>query len=51
MIKGNHTIKIGGQYQDALHQEPSRPGAAELYFGYHGTYGDMSAGRHGKRNR
>ena len=26
-IKGNHTIKLGGQFQDAYHQVAARPGA------------------------
>ena len=41
MIKGNHTIKIGGQYQDAFTKSRRDRAHSALYFGYGlGTPGD-----------
>src|SRR5438876_4605250 len=38
MIKGNHTIKVGGQYQDAFTKSRRDRAHAELSFYYNGFY-------------
>src|SRR6185369_14927440 len=38
MIKGNHTIKIGGQFQNAYTQSRRDRGRGDLSFGYYGFY-------------
>ena len=44
MIKGNHTIKIGGQYQDAFTKSRRDRAHSALYFGYGlGTPGDAES--------
>jgi hypothetical protein len=50
MIKGNHTIKVGGQYQDAFTKSRRDRAHTSLYFGYDnttgyylGTYGDAES--------
>jgi outer membrane receptor protein involved in Fe transport len=40
MIKGNHTIKIGGQYQDAYTKSRRDRARTEMSFYYHGSYYD-----------
>jgi outer membrane receptor protein involved in Fe transport len=40
MIKGNHTIKIGGQYQDAYTKSRRDRAHSALYFYYLGNYHD-----------
>jgi len=42
MIKGSHTIKIGGQYQDAFTKSRRDRAHAEISFYYHGSYGDVA---------
>lgn len=42
-IKGNHTIKIGGQYQDAYTRSRRDRAHAEMSFYYHGTSYDTAA--------
>jgi hypothetical protein len=37
MIKGNHTIKVGGQYQDAFTKSRRDRARTALYFGYDNT--------------
>jgi carboxypeptidase family protein/TonB-dependent receptor-like protein len=39
MIKGNHTIKVGGQYQDAYTKSRRDRAHTSLYFGYDNTTG------------
>lgn len=39
-LKGNHTIKIGGQYQDAFTKSRRDRAHAEMSFYYHGNYYD-----------
>jgi hypothetical protein len=41
MIKGNHTIKVGGQYQDAYTKSRRDRAHAEMSFYYHGSYYDQ----------
>ena len=43
MIKGNHTIKIGGQYQDAYTKSRRDRAHSALYFYYLGNYLDTPA--------
>lgn len=43
MIKGNHTIKIGGQYQDAYTKSRRDRAHSALYFYYLGNYYDTPA--------
>jgi len=43
MIKGNHTIKIGGQYQDAYTKSRRDRAHSALYFYYLGNYADTPA--------
>jgi hypothetical protein len=38
MIKGNHTIKVGGQYQDAYTKSRRDRAHSTLYFGYDNRY-------------
>jgi len=42
MIKGNHTIKVGGQYQDAYTKSRRDRAHSALYFYYLGNYLDYS---------
>jgi outer membrane receptor protein involved in Fe transport len=42
-IKGNHTIKIGGQYQDAYTKSRRDRAHSALYFYYLGNYADTPA--------
>jgi hypothetical protein len=42
MIKGNHTIKIGGQYQDAYTKSRRDRAHSALYFYYLGNYLDTT---------
>ena len=39
-IKGNHTIKVGGQYQDAYTKSRRDRARTEMSFYYHGNYYD-----------
>lgn len=43
MIKGNHTVKIGGQYQDAYTKSRRDRAHTSLYFYYLGNYYDTPA--------
>ncbi len=42
MIKGNHTIKVGGQYQDAYTKSRRDRAHTSLYFYYLGNYYDTA---------
>jgi outer membrane receptor protein involved in Fe transport len=48
MIKGNHTIKVGGQYQDAFTKSRRDRAHSSLYFGYdnrsYANFGSSSDG-------
>jgi len=44
MIKGNHTIKVGGQFQDAYTKSRRDRSRTALSFYYHGNYGDYYYG-------
>jgi carboxypeptidase family protein/TonB-dependent receptor-like protein len=43
MTKGNHTIKIGGQYQDAYTKSRRDRAHSALYLYYHGTAGETGS--------